>query len=64
MATEDRFIRMPDVEKKTGLSRATIYRHVAAGDFPTQVKIGRISAWSEAEIQGWMDAAKQHRQAA
>jgi prophage regulatory protein len=64
MAADERFIRMPEVEKKTGLSRATIYRHVAAGDFPTQVKIGRISAWSEQEILAWIEAAKQHRQAA
>ena len=28
MASDERFIRMPDVEKKTGLSRATIYRKI------------------------------------
>lgn len=47
--------RLPTVKARTGLSRSEIYRKVAAGDFPAPIKLGeRASAWSAAEVDGWI----------
>lgn len=47
--------RIVDVIAKTGLSRATIYRLVATGNFPKPCKLGaRSSAWSSVEVDNWM----------
>lgn len=52
----ERFIRMKDVVDRTGLTRATIYRKIAGGEFPKQVKLGpAIVAWRESEIAEWME---------
>lgn len=46
-----KFLRLPEVIERTGLSRSTIYRGIAEGWFPGPVKIGpRISAWPDTEI--------------
>jgi prophage regulatory protein len=48
-------LRMPVVQKKTSLSRSSIYELMAAGTFPKPVKIGpRAVAWVEVEIDAWM----------
>lgn len=48
-------IRLSDVLKRTGLSRATVYRLIRINKFPKQAKLGeRASAWSEAEIDDWI----------
>ena len=47
-AAIDRLLRRPEVEKLTGLARATIYQKMATGDFPRPVKIGvRAVAWPQ-----------------
>lgn len=52
--TPDRFLRLPAVLWRTGLSRATLYRKIAAGTFPRQVKIGeRCCGWRESEVTAW-----------
>ena len=54
-----RMIRRKDVERKTGLSRTTIYRLMSINKFPRCVRIGiRAVAWDEQEIDGWMQAQK------
>jgi prophage regulatory protein len=51
---EVRFLRRREVERVTGLTRATIYRQIAAGAFPKPIKIGKkASGWLEAEIADW-----------
>lgn len=50
----DRLIRCRDVESATGLSKATIYRHMQAGNFPSTVVIGRAARWSQREVQQWV----------
>lgn len=56
--TEVRFLRMPDVREKVGLSRSQIYRLIQEGTFPAPVKIGaQVSVWPDNEIHRWqMDA--------
>jgi len=50
-----RFLRLPEVMERTGLSRSTIYVRVAAGSFPRPVALGgRAVGWIEAEIEEWV----------
>lgn len=50
-------IRLPEVRKRTGLSRATIYRLIAAGQFPRQVKLSlRASGWADSAVSAWIAA--------
>jgi prophage regulatory protein len=49
-------IKRPDVEKLTGLSRSSIYRLAANGEFPHPVKIGpRAVGWINSEIESWIN---------
>ena len=55
LKTPDRFMRMRDVKAATGLGASTIYRLIAQGRFPRQVKLlgNRTSAWPASEIEAW-----------
>jgi len=48
-------LRCREVVRRTGLSRATIYRLMARGEFPQQHRLssGRVG-WSEEEIERWL----------
>ena len=51
----DNLPRLPDVKARTKLSRATIYRKIAAGAFPPATPIStRMVAWYEADINEWV----------
>lgn len=53
--TPDRLLRMPEVQRLTGLRRSAIYEQMQRGTFPQSVKVGRrATTWSEAAIQGWI----------
>lgn len=59
-----RLLRRPEVELKTGKSRAALYEAIRAGTFPAPVPIGRNSvAWLEAEVDQWIAARIDERQA-
>ena len=48
-------IRLALVQKKTSLSRSTIYRLEAHGKFPARVRLGENSTgWYEHEIEEWL----------
>ena len=50
-----RFLRLPEVIELTGVSRSTIYRWMANGEFPKQISIGgNTVAWLEAEVEEWI----------
>jgi prophage regulatory protein len=50
-----KFLRIRRVTDKTGLSRSTIYRLEAAGDFPRRVKLSQGAvAWHEDQVDEWM----------
>lgn len=58
-AEYDRFLRVAEVVRVTGLSRNTIYRRMREGTFPLQVRIGPNSvAWLQSDISTWMSALK------
>ncbi len=51
-----RFLRRPEVEGRTGLSRSTIYAAMDRGAFPRPVRIGlRAVAWRECDIEHWLE---------
>ena len=53
-------LRLPDVQKLTGLSRSSIYRLEALGEFPKRVRLSqRATAWRENELLEWIDARPQ-----
>jgi prophage regulatory protein len=48
-------LRLPAVKARTGISRSTIYQHVADGSFPRPVSLGaRAVGWVESDIEGWI----------
>lgn len=55
MAT--RFLRLPEVIQRTGLSRASIYARQADHTFPSAVPLGAHAVgWVESEVSDWCDA--------
>jgi prophage regulatory protein len=54
---KDRFLRLPEVEFRSGLKKTSIYDMMAAGKFPSCVRIGgRSVAWKESSIDAWIQA--------
>jgi len=52
-----RFLRLPEVLARTGLSRSTIYVRLEQGRFPRPVSLGaRAVGWIESEVDEWMRA--------
>jgi len=50
-----KIIRLPAVLEKTGLSRSSLYRLIAEGKFPRQVKLSERSAgWFEGDVNQWL----------
>ncbi|WP_033073042.1 helix-turn-helix transcriptional regulator [Sphingopyxis sp. MWB1] len=55
MPAPDRILRLDTVRHRTGLSRSTIYRKIAEGTFPRQVKVSVHGAgWHESKINRWI----------
>ena len=53
--SQNRFIRMPDLRQKVGLSRSQIYKLIQQEQFPKPVKLGeKVSVWVDSEVEEWM----------
>jgi prophage regulatory protein len=51
----DRILRLHTVLERTGLTRSTLYRKIAAGSFPRQIAISaRCTGWRESAIETWI----------
>jgi prophage regulatory protein len=51
------FLRLRVVIRVTGLSRSTLYRLIANGQFPRPVRLGpRAVAWRRSDVEAWSDA--------
>ena len=60
-----RIIRLREVMALTGLARSTIYKYVEAGTFPQPVPLGgRSVGWVEQEVEDWVLARIEERDAA
>ncbi|MEE4209467.1 MAG: AlpA family transcriptional regulator [Parvularcula sp.] len=63
MPSTERIIRLKTVLDRTGLSRSTIYRKIAEGTFPSQVKISVHGAgWHESAINRWIADPSHYRE--
>lgn len=51
----ERRIRICEVIKMTGMSRATVWRRVKAGDLHAPEKDGSITYWLESWIKAYID---------
>ncbi len=57
MSEGDRLLRRPEVERRTGLSRTSLYRLMREGVFPEPIRVGpRAVRWPESEIAAWLAA--------
>ncbi|GKW20709.1 DNA-binding protein [Pectobacterium araliae] len=49
-------IRLPEVIKRTGVSRTTIYRLINKNSFPSPIKISeKTIAFVESEVNDWIE---------
>lgn len=52
-----RKLRLPELERVTGLRRSAIYKRIRLGQFPEPLRLSaRCSVWDENEIRAWLDA--------
>jgi len=52
-----RIIRLPEVIKRTGLPRASIYQQMALGIFPKPIALStRSRGWIASEVDAWIAA--------
>ena len=55
-------LRLKEVQKRTGLSRSTIYLRIQEGTFPKPVKLGeRAVGWPEYEVDDWVELRIENR---
>ena len=53
---EEQFLRIREVLRLTGLSRATLYVMVNENQFPVPVRLrARAVAWRASQVREWMD---------
>lgn len=53
------YLRLPDILELVPVSKATLYRWIAAGEFPRQRRLTRTGstvAWSAAQVHAWLDS--------
>lgn len=54
-ADTERLLRLPEVIRRVGLSKPTIYRRMERSAFPTQIQLsGGAVVWRESEIVAWI----------
>lgn len=59
----ERFLRRPEVERMTGLSRSQIYKLMADGRFPEAIPLSpRVVAWLESSVSAWISARIEEHQ--
>jgi len=52
-------IKIAEVSYQTGLSRATVYREIKAGNFPKQLQLSpQRVGWLQCEIDAWKSACR------
>lgn len=57
--SENRIVKRHEVTSISGLKRSTIYKGMAEGTFPKNIKLtpsGRAVGWKLSEINAWIEA--------
>ncbi len=56
----NQILRLPEVSRRTGLGRSSLYAYIQGGRFPRPIKLGpRAVGWLDAEVSEWI-AARVH----
>lgn len=55
MEGEQRFIRLPEVQRRVGLGKTKIYEMVKNNEFPRPTKAGRATLWPSAAVNKWVE---------
>lgn len=56
-------IRLPEVIKRTGLSRSTIYLRLKDNQFPKPIPLGaRAIGWLEEDVDSWIDSCVKNKE--
>lgn len=62
LAAPSSILRIKTVMQRTGLTRPTLYRKIAEGTFPRQVRIAtNCIGWREAEVDAWLRSPMSYR---
>ena len=48
-------LRLPEVLKRCGVSKAKLYLMINEGEFPKPMKLGSSSVWASDAVDGWVD---------
>ena len=57
LTDQDVLLTRREVERRTGLSRSTIYRKMSDGSFPVPLKVSeRAVRWRESDICAYVDS--------
>lgn len=57
LASDDYYLRLPEVKSRSGLCKSTIYKLVRAGQFPAPRKLGGAAVgWRASEFAHWRDS--------
>lgn len=55
--SRERFLRRPEVERMTGLSRSQIYKLMSEGRFPEAIPLSpRVVVWLASDVDAWIAA--------
>lgn len=50
-------LRLPEVERRTGLKRSAIYLRIERNEFPRPIRLtDKAVAWTDSEITHWIHA--------
>ena len=55
MTEETRLIRLPEVLRRLGCSRTTIYKLMRDETFPKPVRYSRALTWKSTDIERWIE---------
>ena len=62
LPADDTMLRMPEVERLTGISKSTIKRMVGDGRFPSPLRLGiRAKGWLARDVNGFVETLDEQR---
>jgi prophage regulatory protein len=54
---EERFLRLPEVVRRVGISKSSVWLWIRQGRFPEPIRVGpRVTCWRLTEIDAWIEA--------
>lgn len=54
---ENMLLKLPEVVRRCGVAKSSIYSKIQVGEFPQPVRLGqRAVAWRLTDIQTWIDS--------